>query len=140
MLFHTAFLAMLLMGLGLSVQAQQDSTAAADDFEEIDWSEYDFADESAKAYCSNKIVGLSPSQFISIGYDFQGSYDVAFSPVSAVEGYQPGEDVTQETGRVLSTQGLRFGANIPVLSRNSIVIQLEAASGILAISLKILMP
>ncbi|MDP5168887.1 MAG: hypothetical protein NWR72_01475, partial [Bacteroidia bacterium] len=62
------------------VSGQTDSTYVE---EEIDWSLYDeveYADESARRYCSSKIIGISPQQFIFAGYDFQGPYQARFSP------------------------------------------------------------
>ena len=117
----TTCLALLLIS---GLRAQEDSTYFDD--EEFNFDDYDFADGAAKTFCSNKIVGLSPSQFISLGYDWQGPYDIAFSPVNAAEGYQPGDEINRESTRVLSTHGLRFSANVPVYSRNSLVIQLGA--------------
>ena len=121
MIARITFLMLLCLGIGSFVFAQEDSTAVEDDFEDIDWSAYDFADEAAKVFCSNKITGLSPSQFISVGYDFQGPYEAAFSSIGE---YQPGDAVDQEMARVLSTQGIRISANVPVWSRNSLVVQL----------------
>jgi hypothetical protein len=100
------------------LRAQEDSTAFE---EEFDFSEYGFADEAAKTFCSNKITGLSPSQFISLGYDYQGPYDMAFSPLGE---YQPDAEVNRESARVMATHGIRVGANVPVFSRNSLVVQL----------------
>ncbi len=94
--------------------AQTDTTQAE---EEEDYSIYDdleFVDESAKRFASVKVSGKSPDKLISIGYDFQGSYDMEADAFGAFE---------KSTQRINSTQGFRFGANIPVISRNSIIIQ-----------------
>jgi Domain of unknown function (DUF6268) len=96
--------------------------------EEEDYSQYDnvqFADASARRYCSPKIFDLSPQRFVSIGWDAQMPYD---AKVSALGTYAPDatEFVPSETGRVRYTGGLRLGANIPVVSRNSIVWQVGA--------------
>jgi hypothetical protein len=123
MVKHLTLCAGLLLGLMLGTYAQDDSTYVE---EEIDWSQYDFADEGAKRFCSNKIIGLSPSQFISLGYDFQGPYQMSFSDISET-GYQPGDELSRETANVQATHGVRLGANVPVYSRNSIVIQLGAS-------------
>lgn len=105
---------------------QVDSTATDDDWEDIDWDMFDeveYADEGTKRYCSSKILGISPQQFISLGYDWQGPYQARFSPIGS---YAEDETVEQSDDRVNSTHGLRFMANIPVLSRNDLVIQLGA--------------
>ena len=106
----------------LPAWAQEDTTAV----EEDDWSLYDdldFADEGAKRFCSSKITGLSPAQLISVGWDFQGPYAAAFSPIGS---YQPDDAVTQEEATVNLTQGLRISANVPVISRNNLIVQLGA--------------
>lgn len=94
--------------------AQIDSTQAE---EEEDYSMYDdleFADESAKRFASVKVSGKSPDKLISVGYDFQGSYDLNAGAFGAF---------SESTERVNATHGFRFGANIPVISKNSIIVQ-----------------
>ena len=98
-----------------SVRAQTDSNTVIDD--EEDYSMYDdleFEDESAKRFASVKVSGKSPDKLISVGYDFQGSCDMkagAFGTFS------------ESTQKVNFTHGFRFGANIPVISKNNIIIQ-----------------
>lgn len=98
-----------------SLIAQTDTTQTND--EEEDYSIYDnleFVDESAKRFASVKVNGKSPDKLIFIGYDFQGSYDME------LDGFGNFEGTTQ---KVNSTHGFRFGANIPVISKNSIIVQ-----------------
>ena len=118
MVKHLIFWTGLLLGLLSGLYAQEDSTYVE---EEIDWSQYDFADEGAKRFCSNKIIGLSPSQFISLGYDVQGPYEMRLSDIGS---YQSDEDPDREASRVLATHGVRLGVNVPLYSRNSLVVQL----------------
>ncbi len=96
--------------------AQTDTTAA----EEEDYSIYDnldFVDEGAKRFASAKIKGISPQKLITVGYDFQGSYDLeAGSNLGSLS----------ETATVNNTQGLRLEANIPVYSKNSLIVQVGA--------------
>lgn len=90
---------------------------AQEDTEEEDYSIYDnleFADESAKRYANIKVNGKSPDKLISLGYDFQGAYDIDAAAFGEFD---------QATERVNVTQGFRFDANIPVISKNSIIIQ-----------------
>ncbi|MEY5052157.1 MAG: hypothetical protein RIS78_710, partial [Bacteroidota bacterium] len=72
------FLALCLLGPMGWTQAQTvDSSRAPQATEDEDFSMYDqvdFADQSARRYCSPKIEGLSPAKLISIGYDYQGGY------------------------------------------------------------------
>jgi hypothetical protein len=86
--------------------AQPDSTA------EEDYSQYDnldFADVGAKRFCTSKVLDLSPQKLISIGYDFQGSYQL------------------QEDGGAITnfdySHGERMQLNLPVISRNNVIIQ-----------------
>jgi len=117
MLNSKSYLLLLLFLAGsAAIYAQTDSTQA-DTEEEEDYSLYDnleFADESAKRFASVKVSGKSPDKLISVGYDFQGGYDLTAA------GFDRFEESTQE---VNSTYGLRVGANIPVISKNNIIIQ-----------------
>jgi len=97
--------------------AQTDTTQTE---EEEDYSIYDdleFVDESAKRFASVKVSGKSPDKLISVGYDFQGSYDMTADGFGGLAG------IKESTQQVNSTHGFRFGANIPVISKNSIIIQ-----------------
>lgn len=102
--------------MGTALQAQVDTLT--DD--EEDYSMYDdleFADGGAKNFCSNKILGLSPSKLISIGYDLQFGYDLQADTLG---------DALPETIPFSRTGGLRVAANVPVISRNDVIVQLGA--------------
>ena len=104
--------------------AQVDSTDVFE--EEIDFSLYDdlsFADAGARRYCSPKIEGLSPAKLISIGYDFQGPYTLNAGDLLGADGevIAAGSDA-----RVQATHGMRLAANIPVISKTSLVWQMGA--------------
>jgi hypothetical protein len=97
--------------------AQEDTTAVE---EEEDYSMYDdleFVDGSAKRFASAKIKGISPAKLISIGYDYQMGYDMTAGA------YQ---NFAEETATVNATHGLRFQANIPVYSKNNLIVQVGA--------------
>lgn len=108
------------------VMGQVDTTSTYEE-EEIDFSLYDnlsFADESAKRYCSPKIEGLSPAKLISVGYDFQGGYDLNAGDILGADGSSiiaGGGDA-----QVNATHGLRAGFNVPVVSKTSLVWQMGA--------------
>lgn len=93
----------------------------AQEEEEIDWSMYDdleFADEGAKRFCSSKINGLRPAQLISIGYDVQGPFSITAGA------FGEGESAFSEHTRNVSlAHGMRVFTNVPVISRNNIIIQ-----------------
>ena len=122
----------LLLGLCLFspmgwTQAQTvDSSRTPQATEDEDFSMYDqvdFADQSARRYCSPKIEGLSPAKLISIGYDYQGGYGLgagAFTNKASDYSWTP------DSVNVLNSRGLRLGFNIPVISRTNLVWQMGA--------------
>jgi hypothetical protein len=87
--------------------AQPDSTAAAEDYSQYE--NLDFADAGAKRYCTSKVLDLSPQKLISIGYDFQGPYKL--------------EEAGNRNTNFDFSSGERLQLNIPVVSRNSIIVQ-----------------
>ncbi len=96
-----------------SLNAQIDTNAV----EEEDYSIYDdleYMDEGTKRFASVKVSGKSPDKLISIGYDFQGSYDME------ADGFSSFNSSNQT---INSTHGLRVSANVPVISKNSIIVQ-----------------
>ncbi|MEY3157000.1 MAG: hypothetical protein RLZZ121_53 [Bacteroidota bacterium] len=121
------FLVLCLLGPMGWTQAQTvDSSRAPQATEDEDFSMYDqvdFADQSARRYCSPKIEGLSPAKLISIGYDYQGGYGLgagAFSNKASDYSWP------QDSVNVLNSRGLRLGFNIPVVSRTNLVWQMGA--------------
>lgn len=121
------FLALCLLGpIGWTQAQTVDSSRAPQATEDEDFSMYDqvdFADQSARRYCSPKIEGLSPAKLISIGYDYQGGYGLgagAFSNKASDNSWSP------DSVNVLNSRGLRLGFNIPVVSRTNLVWQMGA--------------
>ncbi|MCE2840256.1 MAG: DUF6268 family outer membrane beta-barrel protein [Bacteroidetes bacterium] len=121
------FLALCLLGPMVWTQAQTvDSSRTPQATEDEDFSMYDqvdFADQSARRYCSPKIEGLSPAKLISIGYDYQGGYGLgagAFTNKASDYSWTP------DSVNVLNSRGLRLGFNIPVVSRTNLVWQMGA--------------
>lgn len=94
-----------------------------DDFETVD-------DTPVKNFAKPTISGMSPQKFISLGFDAQMPYNYQFSEVrfpqtNAGSGFEVDEENPNinETGRADFTGGLRFGSNIPIISKNSFVWQ-----------------
>ena len=90
----------------------------AQETEEDDFSQYDdldFADEAAKRYATSKVIGLSPQKLILMGYDAQGPYKIQSGAVN---------NTPAETMNTTLTHGFQLAANIPVYSRNSLIVQL----------------
>ncbi len=104
-------------------QTPQDTLTSA---EEEDYSQYDnigFAAEGAKRYCSPKIEGLSPAKLISIGYDYQMGYAMKADTFRRLGSAAP---PMPDSARILTSNGMRFGCNIPVISRTDLVWQMGA--------------
>ncbi|MGB0432443.1 MAG: hypothetical protein ACPGLV_18350 [Bacteroidia bacterium] len=97
--------------------AQEDTTATEEDYSMYD--DFGYADEGSVEFANAKVIGISPARFISIGYDYQAGYDIEAG--SMLDGIDAN---AAQTASVLSTQGVRLAANVPVLSKNSILIQL----------------
>ncbi len=113
-----------------SLQAQTETPQTPQDTltpaEEEDYSQYDnigFAAEGAKRYCSPKIEGLSPAKLISIGYDYQMGYTMKADTFRRLGSVAP---LMPDSARVLTSNGMRFGCNIPVISRTDLVWQMGA--------------
>ncbi|MCA0427651.1 MAG: hypothetical protein LCH37_09475 [Bacteroidetes bacterium] len=114
--YASRLLFVLLLSMPLShAFAQTDSTATEEDYGEYD--NLSFAGDGNKNYCSNKIEGLSPSKLISLGYDFQGPQTLSADGFNSVSPYERAFGLAH---------GLRFAANVPVISRNSIIVQMSA--------------
>ncbi len=113
-----------------SLQAQTETPQTPQDTltpaEEEDYSQYDnigFAAEGAKRYCSPKIEGLSPAKLISIGYDYQMGYTMKADTFRRLGSFA---SLMPDSARVLTSNGMRFGCNIPVISRTDLVWQMGA--------------
>ncbi|WP_250631604.1 DUF6268 family outer membrane beta-barrel protein [Rhodoflexus caldus] len=101
--------------------AQTDTTKVEDNFDE--YGEYG-DDESVKRYCTQKVQFLSPTKLISIGYELQlpQTIETTFKPfLAGIPGTVPSEG--NRSASFLS-HGLRLGANFPVISRSSIIVNL----------------
>ncbi len=66
-----------------------------------------------KRFCTSKIFDLSPNKLISIGYDFQGQHTMSLAST--------GTSVAADFS-VASVQGIRIGANVPVISKTNLLI------------------
>lgn len=97
----------------------QEPEKKQDDDEEEDFSQYaefdEADDKAAKRFCTSKVLGLSPSKLISVGFDAQGPYELK-TDLSDNE-QLPGADA-----QVASNHGFRFAANTPLLSRTNILV------------------
>lgn len=71
--------------------------------------------DKSKIYCSQKILGLSPSKLISIGFDFVGANAIDTDTIGPYFG---------NTADFNNNSGIRFAANFPVISNNKVILSL----------------
>ncbi|MEY3101795.1 MAG: hypothetical protein RL558_72 [Bacteroidota bacterium] len=133
MMLRSIWALALATSIGGTLWAQSDSSSAAED----DFSQYDnlgFVDAGAKRFCSPKIEGLSPAKLISLGYDYQGAYNLSASNIFKIEdgtyAFDPNGQLTVisrgSQAKVNATYGVRAGFNIPVISKTNLVWQMGA--------------
>ncbi len=110
----------VLLSLLFSTSAYGQTDTLIQEAEE-DFSMYEnlnFADEGAKRFCTPKVFDLSPSKFISLGYEYQGAFDIDYGNWSNSSG-----STTQKTSRFSGADGTRLSANIPVIAKTNVVLQ-----------------
>ena len=73
-----------------------------------------------KSYCTQKVLYATPTKLITVGYEAQGRYDLTATAPS--DGYLT--VVTTGRARISGARGLRLGFNAPVISRNSLILNL----------------
>lgn len=120
----TRFLFSILIFSSVSAFSQADTTIVED---EEDYSMYDnleFVDEAAKRFCTSKVQDLSPAKLIWVGFDYQAPHQL--NAGSYLDQNTEINFDSQEVKIPSGAGGLRLGANIPVISRNNIIIQLGA--------------
>ncbi len=97
---------------------QTDSTKnTAEDF---NFDDFGNADENkVKTYCTQKVNYLSPSRFISVGYE-----SVLPFHLTSTGSHKLGENVKDVDSHVDRFSGLRVGLNTPIISRSSVIVSL----------------
>ncbi len=111
-MFRKLVLAALLLSGGL--YAQEDSTGVEDEF---DFSDFELAAEPAKAFCSNKVLGQLPTTLVGLQYTFQGPHN--FTAGNLVDN---SSQTIAEENNIQATHGFSFITNLPLISRNNILI------------------
>jgi hypothetical protein len=110
---------LFLIGLSPIFGQVQDTVVAEEDFSQYE--NIGFADQGAKRYASPKILDLSPQRLISISWDQQMAHNFSFSRFGE---FSENENAPiSESGTFSAVSGLRLFANIPIISRNSLVWQ-----------------
>ncbi len=87
--------------------------AQDEEWDDFDPSQFQEAGETLVPFCTNKVMGQSPSPLISFGFDIQGAATVS----SPAVGTAPAENA--EWGY---SPGFRFISNVPVISKNNILV------------------
>lgn len=99
-----------LLTFSIGAFAQEDTT------EVVDYSKFGDA-EGVKRYCTQKVLNQLPQRIISVGYEYQGGFDmpgVKMAPLLPAF-----EDL-----KVEQVSAIRAQANIPVISTNRIIWQI----------------
>jgi hypothetical protein len=108
------FLGILLTGF--VSQAQVDTTASDED--EFDFSDFEPAAPPAKAYCTNKVLGQSPTSLLGIYYNHQ------FPHTLEVANNLDQNAPSRADAEIAAAQQIAFVGNFPLISRNNILINL----------------
>ena len=101
----------------ISVKAQTD-TSNSDDF---DFSDFELAAPAEKAFCNNKVLGQSPTSLIGLYYNLQGGHELNSYAFDDGNGNKLNSRSDIESAHEVSLMG-----NFPLLSRNNILINLNA--------------
>ncbi len=103
-------------GFQFNVFAQEDTSATAE--EEFDFSEFELAAPPAKAYCSNKVLGQSPTSLIGLFYNYQLPHQLTAG--------QPANTILhpEDTVQIDAAHQIALVSNFPIVSRNNILINL----------------
>jgi hypothetical protein len=107
------FLLLLTLTLSVSGYTQQnDTTAVEEDFSM--YAEAELAD-GAKRFCTSKVLDLSPNKLISVGYDYQGAFDINLGKWGTL----PAENL-----QIQNIHGIRLSGNFPIISKTSVLLNL----------------
>lgn len=106
----------ILVLLGFFSQAQVDTASSNDD--EFDFSEFELAAPPAKAYCTNKVLGQTPTSLIGVYYNHQLPHNLEVG--NNLDETAPFRSETE----IASAQQIAFVGNFPLVSRNNILINL----------------
>jgi len=110
MLFNKSIAILFILSfISFNLQAQEEE----DDFEDFDPSMFEEAGSSLKAFCTNKVLGQSPAQLISFGLDYHGPATLTTPPNG---------NFAEEEAEWQQASGFRFNSNVPILSKNNILI------------------
>ncbi len=101
-----------LLWISTAVMAQQDTTDL------MDYSQFGDA-EGVKRFCNQKVLNQTPTRIVSLGYEYQGGFEMPSIPLSAML-------PAMRDFQVARVDAIRAQVNIPVISTNSVIWQLGA--------------
>ncbi|SHJ68321.1 hypothetical protein SAMN02745146_3691 [Hymenobacter daecheongensis DSM 21074] len=106
----------LALGVAAAAPATAQTTPASTD--SLNFDAFGDADsKSAQAYATQKVLFLSPTKLISVGYEAQTGFDLTSRPA--------GEQATGATTQAVDHyRGMRLGVNAPVISRSNFILNL----------------
>lgn len=130
MLFQTKLLPWAFCGFSLAianmtlaqVPETTDTVVVEEDFSM--YADVEYSAEGARRFCSPKIEGLSPAKLISFGYDYQMGYTMSADTINSLLTSTGGYNLGAQDSEVLRSHGMRFGFNVPVISKTNLVWQL----------------
>ncbi|WP_232325836.1 DUF6268 family outer membrane beta-barrel protein [Spirosoma montaniterrae] len=104
-------------------QSTTSPAEAAPAAEELNFDEFgDADDKKVKLFATQKVLYLSPTKLISVGYEAQTGFDLTSNGNHMSTSLPIGPtDVTQPVNRF---GGLRLGVNTPVISRSNFILNL----------------
>lgn len=110
---HYSSRKLLLLGAAILFGTLPALSQEDEDFEDFDPSQFEEAGEVLQAFCTNKVLMQSPSPLLSLGFDYQGPATLTAPAVGAFG---------EETAEWQAATGFRFVSNVPILSRNNLLI------------------
>lgn len=108
------FFLFLILG-SFSVVAQVDTPD--DDDDDFDFSEFELAAPAAKSFCTNKVLGQTPTTLIGVNYDYQLPHDLTIMPGAG--------DFTNSDLSISPAEAVNVQGNFPLISRNNILVNMN---------------
>jgi hypothetical protein len=119
---HWISLVVLLLGM-----TTPGTLLAQNEEEEFDPEAFKMADETPlKNFTTNKITNLSPTRLVGISFDYLGAYTMTSEAAPGLSSSEAAR-YPSYSAPVNRNTGLRLDANIPVISKNSIIANLTAS-------------
>lgn len=114
--FKTHIFILLALCLTTSMSMAQDTTATEnfDDYGDVD-------SKPVKSFCTQKVLYITPTRLISVGYEAQMPFDFASQFSGNV--INPNDPLLVSNSQT-ATRGLRLAFNTPIISRSNFILNL----------------